>query len=114
MLPLCPPVCHLLHPDTGPDEDLGIPVRPPGCRGGVHLITAVSVHRALTAANSAELPQRPPHSPVSSSLLQAAVPLLLQYDPGEGSMAAALTVSRAATTAHPPDAKQSVDSPLTG
>lgn len=111
MLPFCPPVCRLLHPDAGPDEGPGIPVRSPGCRGGVHLITAVSAHRALTAANPAELPQRPPRSPVSSSLLQAAAPLL-QHDPGEGSMAAALAVSRAATTAH--DAKQPVHSALTG
>lgn len=114
MLPFCPPVCRLLHPCAGPDEGPGIPVRSPGCRGGVHLITAVSVHRALTAANPAELPQRPPRSPVSSSLLQAAAPLLLQHDPGEGSMAAALPVSRAAATAPPPDAKQPVHSALTG
>lgn len=70
----------------------------PGFSGCIHLITAVSVRCTLTAANSAELPQRPPHLPVSSSFLQAAAPLLLHYDPGEGSMAA-LTVSLLATTA---------------
>lgn len=70
--------------------------------------------RTPTAANSAELPQRPPHSPVSSSLLQAAAPLLLQYDPGEGSVAAALTVSHVAPTARPPDAKRSLHSPPDG
>lgn len=103
----------LLQADTGPDEEPSIRIwGSPGFRGCIHLITAVSARCTLTAANSAELPQRPPHLPVSSSLLQAAAPLLLQYDPGEGSIAA-LTGSLAATTAFPPDAKQPVHATLT-
>lgn len=104
---------HLLKAGSGPDEEPSIHVwGSPGFRGCIHLITAVSVRSTLTAANSAELPQRPPHLPVSSSFLQAAAPLLLQHDPGEGSMAA-LTVSLAASTAFPPDAKQPVHATLT-
>lgn len=82
-----------------------------GLRGLHAPFTAVSARCSLTAANPAELPQSPAHLPVSSSLLQAAAPLLLQYDPGKGSMAA-LTVSLGVTTSFPPDAKQPVHATL--